>query len=281
MINITYNRKNNLTRVELDNLTLIKNHLPLKIQFKNIVSNEIHYETELKDYHWAEWRDAEQITDVLVYSNTGKLLHEYKWDVTINGDIHEKMLWYYLKGRQLQGLKSNGLVIGAHDGRNGHWIYPVKENLTEATLIDGSDNQFKKLEENYFNYLNAKFKNIIVTTDGSDVEWYQGGEGYTDTTIPSIIHEWLDPSEITKTYKKSISINKLLKEQNYDWLHLDVEGLDGDLILALESRPNLIIYEDENLDVITKTKLEVWFLENSYTTLKHICNTIAIKNDII
>jgi len=277
MINITYNRKNNLTRVELNDLTLIKNHLPLKIQFKNIVSNEIHYETELKDYHWAEWRDAEQITDVLIYSSTGKLIYEYKWNPNIDGDIHEKMLWYYLKGRQLQGLKSNGLVIGAHDGRNGHWIYPVKENLTNATLVDGSEKQFQNLKENYFDSLNTEFKNTIVTTDGSDVEWYQGGEGYTDTIIPSVINEWLNPSEITKTYRKSISINELLKEQNYDWLHLDVEGLDGDLILALESRPNLIIYEDENLDIITKTKLDIWFLANSYETIKHTCNVLAIK----
>ena len=55
--------------------------------------------------------------------------------------------------------------------------------------------------------------------------------------------------------------------------------LDGDLILALESKPNLIIYEDENLDIITTSKLDVWFLENSYTTIKHLCNTLAIKND--
>ena len=279
MINISYNRDDNSTRIELNNLTLIKEHLPLKIQFKNIISKEIHYETELKDHCWAEWKGAELITDVLVYSNTGKLLHEHKWDVTINGDIHEKMLWFYLKGRQLQGKKSNGLVIGSHDGRNGHWIYPVKHNLTDATLIDGSDRQFKKLEENYFDCLNTNFKNTIVTTDGSDVEWYQGGEGYTDTVIPSVINEWLSPTEVTKSYRKSVSINDLMNDQNYDWLHLDVEGLDGDLILALKHKPNLIIYEDENLDVITKAKLDVWFLKNNYTTIKHTCNTLAIKND--
>ena len=278
MINVTYDRSLNLTRVELDNLTLIKDHLPLTIQFKNIISGEIHYESKLIDNCWVEWKGAEQITDVLVYSSTGKILHKHKWDVTINGDIHEKMLWYYLKGRQLQGLNSNGLVIGAHDGRNGHWIYPVKENLTDATLVDGSEKQFQNLKENYFDSLNTEFKNTIVTTDGSDVEWYQGGEGYTDTVIPSLINEWLDPSEITKTYRKSVSINDLIKNKNYDWLHLDVEGLDGDLILALESRPNLIIYEDENLDESIKSRLKTWFSQNSYTTIKHICNTIAIKN---
>jgi hypothetical protein len=37
MINVIYNRDTNLTRVELNDLTLIKEHLPLKIQFKNII----------------------------------------------------------------------------------------------------------------------------------------------------------------------------------------------------------------------------------------------------
>ncbi len=277
MINITYDRSINLTRVEANNLQLIKEHLPLKVQFKNIVTGEIHYESELLDYWWTEWKGAEQITDVLIYSSNGTLLHEYKWDVTIDGDIHEKMLWFYLKARQLNGLKSNGLVIGSHDGRNGHWIYSVKHKLTDALLIDGSDKQFINLVENYKHNSNVETLNTIVTTDGSYVEWYQGGEGYTDTVVPSLINEWLDSSEITKSYRKSVSINDLMKDKNYDWLHLDVEGLDGDLILALEQKPNIIIFEDENLDVVTKAKLKVWFLENSYETIKHICNTIAIK----
>ena len=278
MINISYNRDNNLTRVELNNSSLIKTYLPLKIQFKNIISNEIHYETELQDYWWTEWRGGEFITDVLIYSSNGTLLHEYKWDVINHGDEIEKMLWFYLKSRQTQGIKSNGLVIGSHDGRNGHWIYPVKHKLTNVTLIDGSDKQFVNLIENYKNQYHVETLNTIVTVDGSDVEWYQGGEGYTDTVVPSVINNWLDSSEIKKSYRKSIAINDLIKDKNYDWLHLDVEGLDGDLILALEFKPNLIIYEDENLDIVTKTKLDTWFLENSYTTSKHKCNIIAVKN---
>ena len=277
MINITYDRSINLTRVEANNLQLIKEHLPLKVQFKNIVTGEIHYESELLDYWWTEWKGAEHITDVLIYSSNGTLLHEYKWDVTINGDIHEKMLWFYLKARQLNGLKSNGLVIGSHDGRNGHWIYSVKHKLTDATLVDGSDKQYVELKQNYKDNSNIETLNTIVTIDGSDVEWYQGGEGYTDTIVPSVINSWLDTSEIVKSYRKSVSINDLMKDKNYDWLHLDVEGIDGDLILALENKPNVIIYESMNLDKIMEAKLNLWFVENSYETIECNGNTIAIK----
>ena len=277
MINITYNRNENKTKVEVSKLDVIKEHLPLKIQFKNIITDEIHYETELKDYYWAEWFGSELITDVLIYSSNGTLLHEYKWDVITHGDEIEKMLWFYLKARQLNGLKSNGLVIGSHDGRNGHWIYSVKHKLTDATLVDGSDKQYVELTQNYKHNSNIETLNTIVTTDGSYVEWYQGGEGYTDTVVPSLINEWLDSSEITKSYRKSISINDLMKDKNYDWLHLDVEGIDGDLILALENKPNVIIYESMNLDKIMEAKLNLWFVENSYETIECNGNTIAIK----
>ena len=277
MINITYNRNQNKTKVEVSKLDVIKQHLPLKVQFKNIITDEIHYETELNDYYWAEWCGSELITDVLIYSSNGTLLHECNWDVTVHGDEIEKMLWFYLKARQLNGLKSNGLVIGSHDGRNGHWIYSVKHKLTDATLVDGSDKQYVELTQNYKHNSNIETLNTIVTTDGSYVEWYQGGEGYTDTVVPSLINEWLDSSEITKSYRKSISINDLMKDKNYDWLHLDVEGIDGDLILTLENKPNVIIYESMNLDKIMEAKLNLWFVENSYETIECNGNTIAIK----
>jgi len=277
MINITYDRNQNKTKVEISKLDVIKQHLPLKVQFKNIITDEIHYEAELKDYYWVEWCGAELITDVLIYSTNGTLLHEYKWDVTIHGDEIEKMLWFYLKSRKIQGLKSNGLVIGSHDGRNGHWIYSVKHELTDAILVDGSDKQYVELKQNYKDNSNIETLNTIVTTDGSDVEWYQGGEGYTDTIVPSFINSWLDSSEIVKSYRKSISINDLMKDKNYDWLHLDVEGIDGDLILALENKPNVIIYESMNLNKIMEAKLNLWFVENLYNTIECNGNTIAIK----
>ena len=162
MINITYDRNQNKTKVEVSKLDVVKQHLPLKVQFKNIITDEIHYETELKNYYWAEWCGSELITDILIYSSNGTLLHEYKWDVTIHGDEIEKMLWFYLKSRNIQGLKSNGLVIGSHDGRNGHWIYPIKHRLTDATLVDGSDKQYVELKQNYKDNSNIETLNTIV-----------------------------------------------------------------------------------------------------------------------
>lgn len=278
MINIKYNREKNTTLIECGHMDHIKSYLPLTAKFVNIVSGEIHFESELNSFSWCSWQGAELITDILVYTNEGKLLYEWKWDVVVHGDEIEKSLWFYLKSRNDSGIVSNGLVIGSHDGRNGHWIYPIKKNISSATLIDGSKKQFKDLKKNYKDYQNVKLKNTIVTVDGSDVTWYQGGEGYTDTIKEGFIDKWIDQKEITKTTQSSISINTLMKDEQFDWLHLDVEGIDADLILGLEEKPNVIIYESMNLTQEETTRLKVWFDEFKYRTIVIGGNTMATKN---
>ena len=151
------------------------------------------------------------------------------------------------------------------------------ESVTKLWMVTQFDKQFVDLVENYKNNSNVEMLNTIVTTDGTDVEWYQGGEGYTDTIVPTVINSWLDDSQITKSYRKSISINDLMKDKDYDWLHLDVEGIDGDLILALEHKPNVIVYESMNLSKETTNMLNLWFTKNSYETTECNGNTIAVK----
>lgn len=277
MITLKYDRTLNSTLISVNEMSHISENLPLKLKLKNIITEEIHYEVDLNPNAWAHWTGAELITDVLIYDSTNNLIFEKKWDVSEFGDSVEKDLWYYLKGRKNRGVESNGLVIGTHDGRNGHWIYPIIEGLSKATLIDGSDKQYLELQKNYSKNPLVETKNLIVTTDGSDVEWYQGGEGYTDTVVKELIEAWVTDDTIIKTHRPSISINQLMSENQYDWLHLDVEGIDGDLILSLEQRPNVIIYESMNLSEEMNLKLNNWFYENQYVTLSENGNTIAKK----
>jgi hypothetical protein len=240
MIKISYNRTLNQTGVEVGDLTPIGGGT-VKVFFKNIISNEIHLTQFLSSNTWCKWSGAELITDVLVYTQDDKLIHHHKWDIVSYGDEIEKSLWFYLKTRKELNLKSNGLVIGTHDGRNGHWIYAIKENLSNALLIDGSDKQFSELQKNYKGVQNIKMMNTIVTVNGGTVEWYQGGEGYTDTVVSDLIHDWLEDSQITKVQKESISFVELTNQNDFDWIHLDVEGIDGDLILSLEKLPNVML----------------------------------------
>ena len=199
MININYDRTTNTTLVETKNLRVISEFLPLRVEFKNILTDEIHYEASLGENWWVEWCGGELITDVLIYDNQDNLLQKWKWDVELHGDIIEKTLWFYLKNRLNMGLTSKGLVIGTHDGRNGHWVYPIKNNLSNVTLVEGSEKQYRELVKNWGKNNNTETLNQIITTNGLDVEWFQGGEGYTDTILPGFIDEWVGKENVIKT----------------------------------------------------------------------------------
>lgn len=277
MIRIKYDRDRNSTYVLTQDLSPIFDHFPINIKMKNIITDEIHFDEDMGSDGWVQATIGEMKTDVLIYSSNGELLEEYKWEVSIYGDDIEKILWYYLKGRRASGLKSNGLVIGTHDGRFGHWIYPVKHQLTHCVLVEGGKKQFDKLVEYYNKFDNVEFINEIITSDGRDVIWYEGGEGYSDTIVKGMIENFVINEPIYQSNRKSVSMDEIMGDIDFDWIHLDVEGLDAELILSLKTFPNIIIYESMNLSDKNKRKLDEWFSENNYLTLSHKGDTIAYR----
>ena len=67
-----------------------------------------------------------------------------------------------------------------------------------------------------------------------------------------------------------MSINDLIKStypNGFDWLHLDVEGLDAKLIMSIDKiyLPNLIIFEDFNLSDQEKSTIYKWLEIQKYT----------------
>ena len=162
MIRIEYNRNENSTKVSVGDISPLNPIESLRVSFKNIITGTVHYEAELNSNMWVVWNGAELITDVVISDTEGNLITEWKWEVLRDGDDIEKALWLYLKSQEGSENKPNGLVIGSHDGTNGHWIYPVKEGLTNATLIDGGKKQYDCLVENYRKIAGLTFINEIV-----------------------------------------------------------------------------------------------------------------------
>ena len=132
-------------------------------------------------------------------------------------------------------------------------------------------------------YKDKKWINCIqslITTDGCDIVFYEGGRGYTNSVVENVIRSW-ETEEITSTVKHSISINELIRTyypNGMDWLHLDVEGLDSKLIMAIDENllPNLIIFEDYNLTDLEKTIIYDWLSDRNYKNYSTggICTSI-------
>jgi len=203
---------------------------------------------ELGDNSWVTFPDTEMYNVILTDRN-GNIVWQKKWNPIEDGDFFYQALYLYCMRLTNEGKKPKGIAIGTHDGASGEWAPVVQENLTDACLVEASQPQFAKLVHNYQKYPNVKLVNQLITTQGQDIEFFEGGEGYTNSVVERVIRDW-ETEEIKSSIKPSCSINSLIGNyiasgEQLDWLHLDVEGYDADLLKALEKPlPPFIIFEN-------------------------------------
>jgi len=245
--------------------------LPLRFEIKKVISKEVVWTTNLGSYMWATYPENE-INDVVVYDAKGKYITQHYWDVLKHGSIFYKSIWLYCKGLINEGKRPNGLVIGTHDGEFGEWVPLVRNYMSDMVLVEGSEKQYNRLIQNYKGKSEVECLFDLITTNGEDVEFFEGGKGYTNSVIERVIRGW-EKEEIKSTKRKSTSINDLIYKKfnsvnkNLDWLHLDVEGLDAKLLMSLENEyiPNFIIFEDFNLPQEEKNAILSWAIDKRFT----------------
>jgi len=273
MINIDFSNKK--IRVETKKVSSIFK-TPLKLSVQSHVTKEEIWSSQLNDGWWAEFPNNE-INDAVITDNDGNVIAERIWNVIQDGDELYQSLYFYCKQINNSGRKPNGLVIGSHDGEFGEWVPCVLHNLSNTLLVEGSKPQFDKLVENYKKIPNVKMVNNIVTTDGKPVEFFEGGLGYTNSVVERVIRGW-EKEEINSSVKESVSINSLIDDK-IDWLHLDVEGYDAKLLMALQSDklPNLIIFEYENLKEEENDQVKKYLINLGYELEYRKVSCLAIK----
>ena len=103
--------------------------------------------------------------------------------------------------------------------------------------------------------------NAVITGDGRDVIFYEATKygGETNSVIKTHTEHFVD-KDYREINTKSIGINELLISQgfeNLDWLHIDIEGMDDEVILNLDftiiNKPKVIVYEKCNTTDAKKT----------------------------
>jgi hypothetical protein len=133
------------------------------------------------------------------------------------------------------------------------------------------------LNEAYGKFDNVRLVNSLVTTDGKPVEFFEGGRGYTNSVVERVIKGW-EIEEIKSSLKESISIEELMTD-DIDWLHLDVEGYDAQLLLSLkcEKLPKFIIFEHENLNEYEGEQVKSYLTKNGYILEYRSVSCFAIR----
>ena len=268
MINIKY--ENGEIKVTVDDLRKIysEEELPLKLEIVKSVSQSVVWSCDLGNFSWATFPNSE-MHDVTIRSNTGSIIYHYNWDPIQNGSFHYKILWLYCNKLLRDSIKPKGIAIGTHDGEFGEWVPLALKDKSDILLVEGSEKQYNDLRKNFEWRLWIKLLNAIITPTGGEIEFFEGGKGYTNTVVERVIRAW-ETEEIHSTKRESISINNLIETTyngKFDWLHLDAEGLDAKLIMSINEiyLPNLIIFEDNNLLQEEKNEICDWLKNLNYS----------------
>jgi len=275
MINIDFSNKK--IRVETKKVSTIFK-TPLKLSVQSHVTKKEIWSSELNDGWWAEFPNNE-MNDVVITDNDGKVIANRNWDVIQDGDLLYKSLYFYCLNIFNSGRMPKGIAIGTHDGLFGEWVPCVLEGITDAILVEASKPQFDNLKENFEKFYDVSLVNSLITTDGKPVEFFEGGKGYTNSVVERVIRGW-EKEEINSSIKESISINTLI-ETKVDWLHLDVEGYDIKLLMGTdpEKLPNLIIFEYENSKEDENSQIKQYLTNLGYELDYSKVSCLALKKN--
>ena len=235
------------------------------------------WETTMYSNTWSLW-EWPTWSKIKIIDSKGNLIYSWEWNPLKDGCISHQLFYLW----SLNNRGSFGIAIGTHDGTTGEWVGPVIFGSLKALLIEASDKQFSQLCEFYSGKKWVTCEQNLITVDGGNVIFYETGTGHQNSVKKS--HLESSKGEITETQKKSKSLISLLEENpGYKWLHLDVEGIDSDLILSLKSRkdllPEVIVYEHEALSESSESEIFNFLSKNSYKIYKSFSrNTIAFKD---
>ena len=254
-----------------------KNQFPLYLQHKTL-SGEIIWNSQLYP-GWFSQYFMNCNTTIDLIDSLGNKIFEWVWDPFIHGDYSHQFFEIW----SLNNQGANGIAIGTHNGMTGEWVGPVNKGRLKATLVEASTPQFNELLKYYDKKPWIKCVKSLITKDGSDVIFYEGGEGFTNSISKETIIKHITIEEITESLKPSKSINDLIIESSergpVKWLHIDVEGMDGELIYAIndELLPELLLFESLHMDNQYYDNLCNYLTNKGYSITKSGWNTICSK----
>ena len=252
---------------------------PLNVYFSKYINDDIVWKTIAYDDWYVQYSDF-NFKNITVTTKSGKIIFEEKFIPNKEDSLHQVFLTYCTSNPN-----NFGLAIGTHNGEYGEWVQSVKENHTNAVLVEASDKQFNDLKNNYKGIKNVKLIQSLITPDGEETLFYETPSGYVNSTDINHIKKFDGITKINEIKKQSISLKKLI-EDNFtskpDWIHLDVEGLDAKLILSLKNDvhllSNFIIFENVNLNEIDKNEVNNFLTSLGYELFNYNISTLAIKN---
>jgi len=253
---------------------------PINFRVRKIFNDEEIYSANLNKAWYAQHPAIDSCYAEAV-TNKGVVVFREDWDPIKHGCTSDSMFYLWC----LKNPGSKGIAIGSNDGSFGDYVIPFMRGLIdEMTLVEASDRTFDRLKENYSRFEKVTTLNHLVSTDGKSLRFFESTSG------PGLVNSVYEEKarffgeDIKEIWKESVAVNDLISGCGYDldWLHLDVEGLDEDIVLALDferlSKPKVIIYERNKENPDKESIVFEHLSNNGYDVFEKDCemNRIAI-----
>ena len=192
--------------------------------------------------------------------------------------------------------KFNFIQVGANDGVSFDFLYDfIIQRDSQGIVIEPVKDYFSELVLNYVNFpkivkINKAVHPILKKVTINKIspkaiekypEWVKGiasldPEHHKKTFIDSkhILKEEVDADHFMNI------INQNLSNKNLDYLQVDTEGFDFEIIKMVDFdniKPTIIKYESVNLEIEDQKDLIVLLRNNGYYTFNEFGDTIGIN----
>jgi FkbM family methyltransferase len=209
---------------------------------------------------WCELPNSRNV-DIRVIDNNGDLILNKIWEHNSNSDTVEiEFLKWCRDFHNKKSYKPCGVVIGSHSGVSGEWVEAYNSNLIGKTLlIEPNIVPFNKLVSNYQSDSRFSFLKSVVSESDDFVDFYtnENGDSESSSLIESNLLKSSDNSFKNKV--KSISPKSIFKNYKVNWLHIDAEGYDANILFLISDEDLLkvefIIWEHIHLTEEVKFNL--------------------------
>lgn len=255
--------------------------------FEVWLKDKLVWNCNLEQNTWASWNCLDNDgLKAFIKDKDKNIISYFKLDPWTNRNATEQFFDTWI----MKNPNSKGIVIGTHDGTDGEWVKHVKNNKANAILVEASKQQFDKLVYNYGGLDNAKLINEAITSDGRETVFYEFGSGHANTFDKVHYENHISGGEkVSIRNVKSISINDLIIQENLqnnlDWIHLDTEAIDDEIIMGLDfsriKKPKLIVFETINFSkerTGDSTRIDIlfdWLKLNGYLVKYDYWNSFA------
>lgn len=251
--------------------------LPLNVKFLNYYTNEILWETNLGSNMWAKFNIVIG-SKIEITTKNGKTIKEVGYNKLKYSNIIDDVFTTTILSKNLK----NGVVIGAGSGSYGEWIYLIKNEKTSAILIEPDEKEFKKLLQYYSQYENVELLNICVDIEDGEKEFWLAPEGNVNSLKKENCLKYdIKENDLINKKIKVYSLNNLLKNKNIDWIRLDVEGIDSELILSLDdeilNKLKYIQYEHINITEDEKINTNLYLESKGFNVFMVGIDMVGIK----